>query len=119
MKGYSDTPLRWSGERDGWVTNEIGISWPSPLPKPRINAKHIDGPVLFFSDGQMHWLTVVERVMVRLGIHNAESLQVKHRPNLTKWLTNPGPNPYNQRRSNPPPVMTGQQEKGHGNEHQG
>ena len=54
--------------------------------KPWINANHIDGPCLFFSDGQMHWLTLWERILYKWGKTNAEKLQRKLRPNLTKFL---------------------------------
>jgi hypothetical protein len=50
---------------------------------PSIIWNHIDGPLLNFSDGQMHWLTMWERIMVRLGRDDAESLQRKLRPDLT------------------------------------
>ena len=72
-----------------------------PLPAPIINWRHIDGPVLFFSDGQMQWLSIAQRFMVRLGIHDADSLQVKLRPNLTKLLTGAPPPSYNPTRSTP------------------
>jgi hypothetical protein len=71
---------------DDMETTKRVVFSPRP-PAPHINFRHIDGPLLTFSDGQMHWLSVAERVMVRLRLHNAESLQRKLRPNLTKLLT--------------------------------
>lgn len=54
--------------------------------KPHLIMKHIDGPLLHFSDGQMHWLTLWERFLVAIGRHDAESLQRKLRPKLTLIL---------------------------------
>lgn len=51
--------------------------------KPYIKKNHIDGPLLVFSDGQMHWLTLWERVQLRFGKTNADKLQRKLRPILT------------------------------------
>lgn len=49
---------------------------------PSIQSNHIDGPLLHFSDGQLHWLTLWERVQFALGLTDAEKLQQKRRPNL-------------------------------------
>ena len=54
--------------------------------KPSLNMDHIDGPVITFSDGQMHWLTWRERIAVALGFADANSLQIKLRPKLTVIL---------------------------------
>lgn len=62
-----------------------GVSFPADA-QPGLNMKHIDGPMLYFSDGQMHWLTIGERLLVALGIEDAQSLQRKLRPNLTTLL---------------------------------
>ncbi|MFC7378213.1 hypothetical protein [Brevundimonas sp. GCM10030266] len=52
-------------------------------PQPAtIIAGHIDGPLLVYSDGQMHWLSVWERVKVALGLDNANSIQNRKRPDL-------------------------------------
>ena len=56
------------------------------IAKPSFNMMHIDGPVITFSDGQMHWLTWRERIAVRLGWETAHSLQIKLRPKLTVML---------------------------------
>jgi len=45
-----------------------------------------DGPLLTFSDGQMHWLTPWERILLALGLTDAEGLQRKRRPILTQIL---------------------------------
>jgi hypothetical protein len=44
---------------------------------------YIDGPMVYSSDGQMHWLTLWERIQWRLGLTDAEKLQPKLRPRLT------------------------------------
>lgn len=77
-------------------TDEIplGVQFRGPMPSPIIIPNHIDGPVLVFSDGQMHWLSIAERLMVRFGMHDADSLQATLRPNLTKLLTQTSPPPY-------------------------
>ena len=35
--------------------------------KPTINRKHIDGPLLYLRNGEMHWLTLWERLLLWLG----------------------------------------------------
>jgi hypothetical protein len=58
---------------------KMGVSWPKGA-RPFINQKHIDGPVLVASSGEMHWLTLWERLMVALGRDDANSLERKHWP---------------------------------------
>ncbi len=58
--------------------------------RPSINPNHIDGPMLTFRDGQMHWLTPWERVLYRFGRIDAESLERKLRPNLMRVLNEIG-----------------------------
>lgn len=50
--------------------------------EPYIQTGHIDGPVLNYSDGQMHWLTLRERLAVAFGRASARTLQAKRRPDL-------------------------------------
>jgi hypothetical protein len=58
---------------------------------PSIMTGHIDGPVLTYSDGQMHWLTWRERIAVAVGMASARSIQAKRRPDIYTWgkETNP------------------------------
>lgn len=49
---------------------------------PTIIAGHIDGPLLVYSDGQMHWLTLWERLKVALAFENADDIQRRRRPDL-------------------------------------
>lgn len=50
--------------------------------KPRIQWEHVDGPVLIYSDGQLHWLTWREKIACLFAFTDAETLQKKHRPEL-------------------------------------
>jgi hypothetical protein len=54
--------------------------------RPSIQPNHIDGPVLTFRDGQMHWLTIWERLMFRFGLTDAERIERKRRPNLMRAI---------------------------------
>jgi hypothetical protein len=60
-----------------------GVSWPKSN-RPSIVPNHIDGPLLTFRDGQMHWLTPWERIQFFFGLTDAEKLERKRRPNLTR-----------------------------------
>lgn len=57
---------------------EVQRQW-SP---PHINRKHVDGPLLVYSDGQLHWLTWRERIALAFGQTDANALQRKRRPEL-------------------------------------
>ncbi len=64
----------------------VGVTWgtvgyPSNS-RPLLNMKHIDGPLLTFRDGQLHWLTWKERVLVWFKREDAFSLERKLRPDL-------------------------------------
>lgn len=50
--------------------------------RPRILRRHIDGPVITYRDGQMHWLTWRERIALMFGRLDAMSLEYKRRPDL-------------------------------------
>ena len=68
---------------------ERGISFGPGVLRPWVMVGHIDGPLLHFSDGQMHWLTIWERVQYRYGWTDADKLQRKLRPRLTAELDAP------------------------------
>lgn len=86
METYSDyaTPQPHP-TRPGWLCIPAPsggfIGWEGGH-KPHIQPNHIDGPMLVFSDGQLHWLTLWERFLFALGTTNAEKLERKRRPNL-------------------------------------
>lgn len=67
-----------------------GVSFPLSN-RPSIKANHIDGPLLTFRDGQMHWLTIWERILFALGMTNAERLERKRRPVLIAFVENACP----------------------------
>ena len=52
--------------------------------EPSINRNHIDGPLLIYSDGQLHWLTIVERIALFFGRTDAANIQAKRRPELAR-----------------------------------
>ena len=64
---------------------EHGIGF-CAIRQPHVTAGHIDGPLLHFSDGQLHWLGLWERVLFFFGMTDAEKLQRKLRPRLTAEL---------------------------------
>jgi hypothetical protein len=50
--------------------------------RPSIRSHHVDGPLLVFRDGQVHWLTWWERLMLRFGATDADAIERRRRPNL-------------------------------------
>ena len=50
--------------------------------RPRLTVRHVDGPLLTFRDGQVHWLTFKERLLVWFGQETALSLEMRLRPDL-------------------------------------
>jgi hypothetical protein len=46
--------------------------------------QHREGPMLVFSDDQLHWLTTWERILFWFGLTDADRLQSKRRPNLMR-----------------------------------
>lgn len=77
MHIISDPSLR----RPGYVYTENGIGYPETN-RPGIVWNHIDGPLLYYRDGQLHWLTLWERLRCWLGLDDAFSLEAKRRPDL-------------------------------------
>lgn len=55
--------------------------------RPSIVRNHIDGPMLIFRDGQLHWLTLWERLLLAFGWADAERLEKKRRPNLMRVVS--------------------------------
>ena len=52
--------------------------------RPSINRKHIDGPLLYMRNGELHWLTLWERLQLFFGRTDAEKLERKLRPDLSR-----------------------------------
>lgn len=71
--------------REGWLCQRAAsggfVGWPADS-RPSIQANHIDGPLLHFRNGELHWLTLRERFLFWLGLVDAYSLEHKHRPHL-------------------------------------
>lgn len=71
--------------RSGWLCQPApgggSVCWPAHS-RPSIQANHIDGPLLHMRNGEMHWLTIWERILFKLGRADAFSLERKHRPEL-------------------------------------
>jgi hypothetical protein len=71
--------------RLGWIYEEApggGYFGYRDTARPDIQWNHIDGPLLHFRNGELHWLTWRERFRCWLGLDDAVSLEVKHRPHL-------------------------------------
>lgn len=83
MHIISDQSLR----RQGYVYEELpnngGWIGRPETNRPSINWKHIDGPLLYFRNGQLHWLSYRERLRCWLGWDDAASLEKKLRQDLT------------------------------------
>ncbi len=70
--------LRWSSDK--------GIEYDDKQTRlPFIIPNHIDGPLLHFRDGQLHWLTLWERFWFWCGKTDAYKLEYKYRPELAEW----------------------------------
>ena len=77
MHLISDASLK----RNGWNYQPTPgggfVGYPAGK-QPYINWKHIDGPLLYTSEGQLHWLTLRERFRCWLGLDDMASLNAKH-----------------------------------------
>lgn len=73
MHIISDNGLR----RPGCIyRNGVG----TPIRQPaEINWKHIDGPLLYCSDGQLHWLTWGERIRLFIGLADIHDIDFEQR----------------------------------------
>lgn len=83
--------VRPMASREGWVCQPApgggAVGWPANS-EPSISALHIDGPLLHFRNGELHWLTLWERLLFRMGWTDAKTLERKHRPHLAEWAEN-------------------------------
>jgi hypothetical protein len=58
-----------------------------PEEAPEIVWGHVDGPLLYMRNGQLHWLTLWERLRCWLYCDNAYTLERKHSPDfVNRWL---------------------------------
>lgn len=96
MRSYHDLPPMYVDVSERGGATMIGFVAPGgaaltvSYQKPHINWRHIDGPLLYFSDGQMHWLTIWERVCCWFGFGNEWKIQRARRPNLEYALARAG-----------------------------
>lgn len=67
-----------SMKRDGYVYDSSGVGIHISS-QPSINWKHIDGPLLYCSDGRPHWLTWLERIKLLLRLIDIHDLDFKIR----------------------------------------
>lgn len=70
-------------QRPGYIYNKHGVGYPAGA-KPYIRP-NIDGPLLVYSDGQLHWLNPWERILYALTLTDADKLQRKRRPDITHY----------------------------------
>jgi hypothetical protein len=64
-----------------YLYNFHGVDYPAGS-RPRISRCNIDGPMLVYRDGQIHWLTPWERFCCWIGIDDAERIERRRRPDL-------------------------------------
>lgn len=69
--------------RPGWIYDANGVGYPAGN-EPWIMWHHIDGPLLHFRNGELHWMTMWERMLCWLGQADALSLERKHLPHLSQ-----------------------------------
>jgi hypothetical protein len=72
--------------REGWRYEPLpggGLLGYPGTARPNIQWNHVDGPLLHFRNGEIHWLTWRERFRCWMGWDDAESLEARHRPHLS------------------------------------
>lgn len=77
MHFISDPSLK----RPGYIYQRAPSGWVGHRAdsQPHINWKHIDGPLLRTSDGQLHWLTWRERFRLFFGFADIHDIDFEHR----------------------------------------
>jgi hypothetical protein len=69
-----------SMKRPGWTYQRAPGGWvgyQTNFQPARINWKHIDGPLLHLSNGQLHWLTLREHAQLFFGWTDVHELDMK------------------------------------------
>jgi hypothetical protein len=74
------------GMSDDHQFNEPGVAMPREafLADPRVNWKHIDGPLLTWA-GRLHWLALRERFALWFGATTIEAIAQKRWPERRFW----------------------------------
>ena len=68
------------------VSNGVSVEF-RPDAEPTIIWKHIDGPMLRMRSGQIHWLTLWERLRCWMDLDNAFTLERKYAPEFVeRWI---------------------------------
>lgn len=68
-------------KRPGWTYSRSATGWvgyQQNFQPAEINWKHIDGPLLYLTNGHLHWLTIWERIQLRVGWTDVHELDEKH-----------------------------------------
>lgn len=55
--------------------SNLHVSIADPNPAPVIYRRHVDGPYIRRPDGQIHWLTLRERLLTKLRVWNATDIE--------------------------------------------
>jgi hypothetical protein len=63
---------------------EVSVPREALISAPHINWKHIDGPLMTWA-GNLHWLTLMERISLFFDIRSIEDVAEKHWPNRRVW----------------------------------
>ena len=67
-----------SMKRAGYIYNKHGVGYPVGA-QPHVNWNHIDGPLLYCSDGQLHWLTWRDRFRLFWGLADIHDIDFERR----------------------------------------
>lgn len=70
-----------SMKRPGYIYEHSGAGWigyPADFRPAEVNWRHIDGPLLHLTNGQIHWLTRWERIQLFFGWTDIHELDIKH-----------------------------------------
>lgn len=78
--------LRAANENLKW-----GISFYPPITEPSISRKHVDGPLLYRLNGGLHWLSLRDRLLTKLGMKDAWDIELSifHREMLAARAKDP------------------------------
>ncbi len=70
-----------SMKRPGYIYQRSGTGWvgyQADFRPAKIIWKHVDGPLLCLTNGQLHWLTYWERIQLFFGWIDIHELDMKH-----------------------------------------
>ena len=69
-----------SMKRPGYTYQRSASGWvgyPTTFHPAKINWKHIDGPLMYLTNGQLHWLTWRERIQLFFGWIDIHELDMR------------------------------------------